>query len=233
MRSATGSGDEAGLHDQFKLPSSTTPCEKSLSAAGVGDCLPASQCALHKWGRAVSTPLPDAVAMPAISAQSAMTCSGAEPTACHSGQVYAAVAACANSKLSTSQPASQRRMTVCDRVPMQGADQHAQGRVALLGDAAHPMRPYLAQGAGMAIEDAAELGQALSLATGGDADVPGLLQRYAVNRWQRNARVQARALRNGRIFHAQGLLRWARDASMKVLGDRLLDVPWLYGGGSH
>ena len=42
-----------------------------------------------------------------------------------------------------------------DRPPMQGAHQQALGRVALLGDAAHPMRPYLAQGAGMAIEDAA------------------------------------------------------------------------------
>ena len=126
-----------------------------------------------------------------------------------------------------------RLWPVCDRVPMQGADQHAQGRVALLGDAAHPMRPYLAQGAGMAIEDAAELGGLLSLAANRDADVPTLLQRYAANRWQRNARVQARALRNGQIFHAQGLLRWGRDASMKLLGEKLLDVPWLYGGGGH
>jgi salicylate hydroxylase len=50
---------------------------------------------------------------------------------------------------------SWRLWALCDRPPMQGAWQQAQGRVALLGDAAHPMRPYLAQGAGMAIEDAA------------------------------------------------------------------------------
>ena len=129
--------------------------------------------------------------------------------------------------------ASWRLWPVCDRVPMQGADQHAQGRVALLGDAAHPMRPYLAQGAGMAIEDAAELGGSLSSSADRDASVPTLLQRYAANRWKRNARVQARALRNGQIFHAQGLLRWGRDASMKLLGEKLLDVPWLYGGGGH
>jgi salicylate hydroxylase len=49
-------------------------------------------------------------------------------------------------------------------------------------------------------------------------------------RWQRNARVQQRAVRNGRIFHAQGLLRWGRDTSMRLLGEGLLDVPWLYGG---
>jgi len=116
-----------------------------------------------------------------------------------------------------------------DRVPMQGAHQHAVGRVALLGDAAHPMRPYLAQGAGMAIEDAAELGRALAQALDPALDVPTMLQRYALNRWQRNARVQARALRNGQIFHADGIVRWGRDFAMKVLGEKVLDLPWLYG----
>ena len=116
-----------------------------------------------------------------------------------------------------------------DRAPMQGAHQQALGRVALLGDAAHPMLPYLAQGAGMAIEDAAELGHVLRLALDPTFDVPTLLRRYALNRWQRNAKVQARALRNGGIFHAEGLLQKARDASLKLLGERLLDMPWLYG----
>ena len=103
----------------------------------------------------------------------------------------------------------------------------AQGRVALLGDAAHPMRPYLAQGAGMAIEDAAELGLVLKGATA--ANAAAALQRFAANRWQRNARVQARALRNGQIFHATGPVRWGRDAAMKLLGEKLLDMSWLYG----
>ena len=110
---------------------------------------------------------------------------------------------------------------------MQGPHQHAQGRVALLGDAAHPMRPYLAQGAGMAIEDAATLGQVLEHS----ADVPAALAHYAQQRWQRNARVQARSLRNGKIFHAQGLLRWGRNRAMQLGGERLMDLPWLYGGG--
>jgi salicylate hydroxylase len=56
------------------------------------------------------------------------------------------------------------------------------------------------------------------------------LQRYAQQRWQRNARVQARSIRNGKIFHARGPLRWGRDLSMRLLGERLLDVPWLYLG---
>ena len=123
-----------------------------------------------------------------------------------------------------------RLWVMYDRPPMHGAHQHALGRVALLGDAAHPMRPYLAQGAGMAIEDAAELGNALSQAKAVAFDVPALLQRYALNRWERNSRVQKRALRNGHIFHADGVMRWGRDASMKLLGAKVLDMPWLYGG---
>ena len=124
-----------------------------------------------------------------------------------------------------------RLWSMCDRPPMTGARQQAQGRVALLGDAAHPMRPYLAQGAGMAIEDAAELGAALALASNLAFDLPTALQRYAKNRWRRNAKVQARAQRNGQIFHAEGPLRWARDASLRLLGEKVLDLPWLYGQG--
>ena len=62
------------------------------------------------------------------------------------------------------------------------------------------------------------------------ADVPLALRRYALNRWQRNARVQTRAVRNGQIFHATGPLRLGRDIALKLLGHRLLDMPWLYAG---
>jgi salicylate hydroxylase len=120
-----------------------------------------------------------------------------------------------------------RLWALCDRPPVASADQMARGRVALLGDAAHPMRPYLAQGAGMAIEDAQALAQSLAMH---EIDLPTRLRRYALNRWQRCARVQARAERNGRIFHSSGLLRWGRDLGLGLLGERLLDVPWLYGG---
>jgi salicylate hydroxylase len=124
-----------------------------------------------------------------------------------------------------------------DRPPMASPSEQAKGRIALLGDAAHPMRPYLAQGAGMAIEDAAALAQCLSLvgpqgmANPGSGDqIPQALQHYAELRWQRNARVQARAIRNGEIFHWRGALQIGRDAAMKALGAKLLDVPWLYAG---
>lgn len=126
------------------------------------------------------------------------------------------------------QVAQWRRWALFERPFMQGAHQHAAGRVALLGDAAHPMRPYLAQGAGMAIEDAAALGQAWGAASRA-ADVPAALQGFARARWQRNARVQARAVRNGEMFHATGAVRWGRDTALRLLGRRLLDMPWLYG----
>ena len=119
-----------------------------------------------------------------------------------------------------------RLWTLCDRPPMKSAAEHAKGRIALLGDAAHPMRPYLAQGAGMAIEDAAALAQALEA----DGDISTALQAYAQARWQRNARVQAKAERNGDIFHLSGSLAAARNLSLQLLGAKLLDQPWLYRG---
>jgi salicylate hydroxylase len=115
-----------------------------------------------------------------------------------------------------------------ERAPLKGAQAMARGRVALVGDAAHPMRPYLAQGAGMAIEDAQELGRCLANVGDRSADVPAALRRYGLNRWERCARVQRQAERNGRIFHATGPVQWGRDLSLRLLGERLLDQPWLY-----
>ena len=120
-----------------------------------------------------------------------------------------------------------RLWPLCDRVPMCDAHAHVQGRAVLVGDAAHPMRPYLAQGAGMAIEDAAELGHQWTARA--DCDVPMRLRAFAQARWQRNAQVQTRAMRNGDFFHATGPVQWARDAGLRMLGARLMDLPWLYG----
>jgi salicylate hydroxylase len=115
------------------------------------------------------------------------------------------------------------------RQPVRNASEMAQGRIALLGDAAHPMLPYLAQGAGMALEDARELQRVLTAVAENTMDVPTALRRYALNRWQRCARVQRRSQRNALIFHAAGPLRWGRDLGMRMLGERLIDLPWLYG----
>lgn len=126
-----------------------------------------------------------------------------------------------------------RRWVLHDRHPLQGSRQMAQGRIALLGDAAHPMRPYLAQGAAMALEDAQAVAHAMARTFGNAAPVdalPQALHTYASARWQRNARVQAKARRNGQIFHASGALRIARNFAMAILGERLLDTRWLYAG---
>jgi salicylate hydroxylase len=113
-----------------------------------------------------------------------------------------------------------------DRPPMRSHYEMASGRLALLGDAAHPMRPYLAQGAGMAIEDARQLSLSLHAHQG---DVQRGFEHYAAVRWKRNAQAQVRAIRNGKIFHLKGPMRLARDLSMQLGGEKLLDMPWLYG----
>lgn len=121
------------------------------------------------------------------------------------------------------------RWDLFDRPPMASSSEMfnpAHPNIALLGDAAHPMLPYLAQGASMALEDAQALAMAIKQ---NPNDLPSALQLYAQSRWQRNAQVQTRAARNGQIFHAKPPVSWARDAAMGVLGEKIMDVPWLYG----
>ncbi len=113
-----------------------------------------------------------------------------------------------------------------DANPLSSADQMVQGRVALLGDAAHPMLPFLAQGAGMSIEDADRLAKAWSSQ---DLSPVERLKTYGNARWLRNARVQRRAKANAAVFHASGVKAVLRDLGLAVLGERLLDMPWLYG----
>ena len=116
-----------------------------------------------------------------------------------------------------------KRWNLFDRKPLTAA-RMTQGRVALLGDAAHPMLPYLAQGAAMALEDAWVLGKCLSL----DADTPRALQSYAQLRAVRAARVVNTAKRNGQIFHLSGVIALARDATLSLKGTSVVGLPWLY-----
>ncbi len=117
-----------------------------------------------------------------------------------------------------------RRWNLFDRAPITAA-QMAQSRVALLGDAAHPMLPYLAQGAAMALEDAWVLARCLSETN----EAPQALQTYAQIRAPRNARVVKTAQRNGRIFHMSGVMAVARDAVLALQGTSVVGMPWLYG----
>ena len=65
------------------------------------------------------------------------------------------------------------------------------GPVTLMGDACHPMMPFMAQGAGMAIEDGVVLARCLAdAATGGAAGVPAALARYQAARHERTSRIQ-------------------------------------------
>lgn len=98
------------------------------------------------------------------------------------------------------------------------------GRAVLVGDAAHAMLPFLAQGAAMAIEDAAILAHSLTVSYTG-------LDRYEALRRPRVSRVWQAAQQSGTIYHMGYLAAPFRDTIMKVLGtDRLLArYDWIYG----
>jgi salicylate hydroxylase len=102
------------------------------------------------------------------------------------------------------------------------------GRAVLIGDAAHPMFPYLAQGGVLALEDAAELAACLGPR---GVDVPGAFAQFAKRRRDRAERVQAASARNGTIYHMQAPLAVARDAAFTAAPGPLLmsTLDWLYG----
>ena len=102
------------------------------------------------------------------------------------------------------------------------------GRVTLLGDAAHPVLPYLAQGAALAIEDAVTLAKCLKELKG---DALTAFPRYETARKRRVARVAERSERNGKHYHMGGALRVARNLMLRYRpGERLLGrFDWLYG----
>jgi salicylate hydroxylase len=101
------------------------------------------------------------------------------------------------------------------------------GPVTLLGDAAHPMLPFLAQGAAMAIEDAAILADSMAL----QPDRPAAaMRRYERMRRRRTARVQRAARSNGRTYHLTATEAWARNLVLRLAGGNMLlrRYNWLY-----
>ena len=119
------------------------------------------------------------------------------------------------------------RWALYDRPPL---PRWSRGTTTLLGDAAHPMLPFLAQGAAMAIEDAVVLGDALAL--GGP--VEAALARYEAARRARTAKVQAWSRRNATLFHLPAPLAAGAFGAASVLdriksGGGAARFDWLYG----
>jgi salicylate hydroxylase len=103
----------------------------------------------------------------------------------------------------------------------------AEGPVALVGDAGHAMLPFAAQGAAMAIEDAAVLADCLSRQP---ASPTHAFRQYASLRQARVAQVKRATWQSGAIFHLPGPVGLARNLTMKALGGRRLlsQRDWLY-----
>lgn len=118
-----------------------------------------------------------------------------------------------------------RMWVLCDREPIK---EWNEGPVTLLGDAAHPMLQYLAQGAGMAVEDAVCLAEQVAAAPD---NLPAAFQAYVQKRYLRTARVQIMARVYGDFYHARGPAAELRD---QMLSGRTPEqsyegMEWLYG----
>ena len=112
-----------------------------------------------------------------------------------------------------------------------GGGEWSGGAIALLGDAAHAMLPFAAQGAGMAIEDAAVLAKCLSETQNeGGPSMASAMQGYARLRRPRVLRVQRTARQSGRIYHLTGAAALARDLAIRLMGPArmLARQDWIY-----
>ena len=108
-----------------------------------------------------------------------------------------------------------------DRDPMA---QWGRGLVTLLGDACHPTLPFMAQGAAMAIEDAAVLTKCLAY-----FEAPSrALERYEQLRHKRTANIQLGSRRNAKVFHLSGWRAWARNRAAGAAQSRAFDALYRY-----
>lgn len=119
---------------------------------------------------------------------------------------------------------SWRKWSLYDPVPL---PRWTKGRVTLVGDAAHPILPYLAQGGALALEDALALAASLTSGTG---DIRAAFAAYEEARRPRAARVQAASRRNGWVYHLAGPLAAARNRYLRTRKPESLmaGYDWLY-----
>ncbi len=122
----------------------------------------------------------------------------------------------------------ERRWVLADRDPIR---QWTQGRVTILGDAAHPTFQSYAQGAGMAIEDAACLADVLRHL---DYDYERAFKEYPKRRLLRSARVQLGSRQLWDFYHAEGIAREVRNAELqeRVEDDYYNCLSWIWSGAS-
>jgi 3-hydroxybenzoate 6-monooxygenase len=117
-----------------------------------------------------------------------------------------------------------KRWPMVDRKPIAS---WVRNRIALMGDAAHPMYQYIAQGACQAIEDALALAESVAASPG---DVTKALAGYETRRIRRTARVQMTARAMGALFHLDGVAAAVRNELMAArAGDDYAPLDWLYG----
>jgi 2-polyprenyl-6-methoxyphenol hydroxylase-like FAD-dependent oxidoreductase len=119
-----------------------------------------------------------------------------------------------------------RMWVLCDREPVR---HWSRGRATLLGDAAHPMLQYLAQGACMAIEDGVALADRMDESNG---QLVEAFKEYEDVRYKRTGKCQLLARLYGEFYHAEGVRRELRN---DMLGDRSTEqsydgLAWLYDG---
>ncbi len=118
-----------------------------------------------------------------------------------------------------------RMWVLCDREPIR---EWSKGNVTLLGDAAHPMLQYMAQGACMATEDAYWLAEKVAQTPG---DLPAAFRAYQEKRYLRTGRVQLMARVYGEFYHARGVTAELRDQMLgaRTPQDAYDGIEWLYG----
>lgn len=108
-----------------------------------------------------------------------------------------------------------------DRLPMK---QWSKGRIIVLGDAAHPMLPFLAQGAAMAIEDGAVLANCID----NFDEVEEALKYFEKIRKPRTSYVQSAARRNAKVLHLSGLAAILRNLVMGYIGNKIFKKLYSY-----
>ncbi|MBD1553093.1 3-hydroxybenzoate 6-monooxygenase [Pseudomonas typographi] len=121
-------------------------------------------------------------------------------------------------------PTSWRRWATADREPL---ERWGEGSATLLGDAAHPMSQYLAQGACMALEDAVTLGEAVKAC---NHDLEAAFRAYESVRILRTARVVWSTREMGRLYHAKGVERTVRNSLWvgRTQEEFYSAIGWLY-----